>query len=174
MVNKNEISRLKLLAEQAAQANSCELYDLEFVNGPMGRTLRVFISSSSAENKGSVSLNDCSSVSSSLSLLLDVEDVIAGGAYNLEVSSPGIERKLKTKNHFEGAVGETIKLNLSVPLGMCVSEANENISKSYAKTKSLIGFLEKINLETIIIKDKKENRIEIPFSKLDKASVVFE
>jgi ribosome maturation factor RimP len=109
------LQQIYQLAEQVATREGCRLYDLEFVGRGNGRILRVFIDKSKAPEEtaieaagGGVSLDDCANVSKGLSLLLDVEDIISGGAYHLEVSSPGLERKLSKPWHFESVIGKKI------------------------------------------------------------------
>ncbi len=62
------------------------------------------------DKAGGVSIEDCANVSRGLNLRLDVEDVIPGGQYELEVSSPGLDRKLTQGWHFEKAVGKTVQV----------------------------------------------------------------
>lgn len=75
-----------------------ELYDVEYD----GRNLRVYI-----DMPGGVRINTCEEVSNLLSLRLDALDLIPH-SYILEVSSPGVERKLKKVEHFKKAVGKKI------------------------------------------------------------------
>jgi len=85
---------------------SCDakLYDIATARENDTNIFRVYIT-----NKDGVSLDKCGQISKLLSPLLDVNSPI-NGKYNLEVSSPGIERKLKTLNHFLCSIGENIKI----------------------------------------------------------------
>jgi ribosome maturation factor RimP len=85
-----------------------ELVDLEFVPGRSQATVRVFI-----DRPEGVGLEDCERASHELSALLDVEDPVPV-AYTLEVSSPGLDRVLRTPAHFQRFVGERIWLELRV------------------------------------------------------------
>ncbi len=85
-----------------------ELVELEYAPGRAHAVLRVFI-----DRPGGVGLDDCERVSHELSAWLDVEDPLPG-AYTLEVSSPGLDRVLRTPAHFERHVGERIWLELRV------------------------------------------------------------
>lgn len=105
MLTTGQMEQLRQFAHEVASREGCVLYDLEFREGP-GRTLRVFID----KEPGGVSIDDCANVSRGLNLRLDVEDVIPGGAYDLEVSSPGLDRKLTQLWHFQKAVGQTVQL----------------------------------------------------------------
>lgn len=107
----DSLNKLRSLAADVSQREGCMLYDLEFTGSPQGRVLRVFID----KETGSASLDDCANVSRGLNLILDVEDVVPGGAYDLEVSTPGIERKLTQKWHYEKATGKPVRLKLREP-----------------------------------------------------------
>ncbi len=110
MLTESQLEQIRLFAEEVTLREGCLLYDLEFRDGP-GRVLRVFIDKeATAENPGGASLNDCINVSKGLNLRLDVEDAIPGGAYELEVSTPGLDRKLSQLWHFEKAVGQTVQV----------------------------------------------------------------
>jgi ribosome maturation factor RimP len=92
-------AKVQAIAAQVAVQEGCYLYDLEFT----GRVLQVFI-----DKEGGAGIEDCSNISKGLNLALDTEDPIPGGAYNLEVSTPGLERSLKLKWHFDKVVGKKI------------------------------------------------------------------
>jgi ribosome maturation factor RimP len=105
LLTDSQMERIRLFAEEVAVREGCILYDLEFRDGP-GRTLRVFID----KEPGGVGIEDCANVSRGLNLRLDVEDAVPGGAYDLEVSSPGLDRKLTQFWHYEKAVGQTVQI----------------------------------------------------------------
>lgn len=88
-----------------------ELVGIEFSPNAGGSLLRVYID----EPENGVTIEDCERASREISALLDVNDPVAG-RYTLEVSSPGLERPLFTPAHFERFVGETVKLNVNLPL----------------------------------------------------------
>ena len=80
-----------------------------------------------------IDLEDCEKVSLAVSALLDVEDPVPGN-YNLEVSSPGLDRKLTKVEHFQRFAGETLKVQMRFPIegrrrfrGTLVSSDEENI-----------------------------------------------
>ncbi len=105
LLSPSQMDQIRQFAEEVATREGCKLYDLEFVDGS-GRILRVYID----KTPGGVSIEDCANVSRGLNLRLDVEDAIPGGRYELEVSSPGLDRKLTQLWHFEGAVGRTVQV----------------------------------------------------------------
>jgi len=105
-----------------------ELWALEAKLGGKGGVVRVFI-----EHPDGIGLEDCEKVSLAISALLDVEDPLPG-QYNLEVSSPGLDRKLTKSEHFQRFEGETLKVSMRFPIegrkrfrGPLVSSDDENI-----------------------------------------------
>jgi len=96
--------RLTRLVEPVVEGLGYELVGLEFDS--RGRILRVYI-----DRAGGISLDDCTRVSHQLSGLLDVEDPIPG-EYQLEISSPGMDRPLFTLEHFQRFVGSRARLQL--------------------------------------------------------------
>ena len=105
-----------------------ELTDLEVRLGGQGGLLRLTI-----DKPDGIDLDDCEKVSHAISALLDVEDPVAGN-YNLEVSSPGLDRKLTKVEHFQRFEGETLKITMRFPIegrrrfrGKLLSSNDENI-----------------------------------------------
>ena len=80
-----------------------------FSAGKHGRTLRIYI-----DNAAGVTLDDCAAVSRQMSAVLDVDDPIAGN-YDLEVSSPGLDRPLFSLDHFKRFAGEDVSLRTISP-----------------------------------------------------------
>lgn len=95
------------LAEPVAKQEGACLYDVEFVKEGGLWFLRVYVD----KENGGISLDECEAISRKLSDVLDQEDPISQNYY-LEVSSPGIERKLKTDAHFLAYLGETVDVGL--------------------------------------------------------------
>lgn len=87
-----------------------ELADLEVRLGSKGGLIRLFI-----DKEDGITLEDCEKVSRAVSALLDVEDPVPGH-YELEVSSPGLDRKLTKVEHFQRFIGETVQVKLRFPL----------------------------------------------------------
>ena len=115
--------RLVAIVEPVCIAAGYDLVDLRLKSEQGGWVLRVFIDVASAPDapldpewwKHGVDLADCEKLSRELSAVLDVEDPIPH-AYSLEVSSPGIDRPLRTAAHFRRFVGAEVKIALAVPL----------------------------------------------------------
>lgn len=101
MYSKTESIALEL-AKPIAEENGCFIYDVEFVKEGGIYILRVYI-----DREDGVDLDVCEAVSRALSEKLDAKDPIKQNYY-LEVSSPGIERKLRIPEHFQRYIGETV------------------------------------------------------------------
>ncbi len=106
------VDRVRQLAEPLLAHQGYELVDLEYVREGPRWVLRLFI-----DRPGGVTLDDCQDVSRLLGTTLDVEDLI-DHAYALEVSSPGIERPLRKREHFERFTGERAVVKTFAPLGV--------------------------------------------------------
>ena len=101
--------RLNKLLQPLVEDLGYEFVGLEYSNHPKQSVLRVYID----QDEG-VGLADCKIVSHEMAALLDVEDPIPG-RYNLEVSSPGLDRPLFTRDHFRQFEGEEVELSLYAP-----------------------------------------------------------
>ena len=99
--------RLFALLEPAVEALGYELTDIDAHTGRRG-LLRLYI----GRKDGITTLADCERVSEQIGALLDVEDPLPG-SYVLEVSSPGLDRRLRTLEHFERFNGEAVKIELT-------------------------------------------------------------
>lgn len=88
------------------KANGADFYDSEVLTESDETIFRIFIT-----KEGGVDLDLCADISNALSPFLDVHPPM-NASYRLEVSSPGIERKLKRPEHFKGAIGENVKLKV--------------------------------------------------------------
>jgi ribosome maturation factor RimP len=120
--------KIQKLIEPAVEQLGYELTDLEVRLSGQGGLLRLTIDKSDG-----IDLDDCEKVSHAVSALLDVEDPVPGN-YNLEVSSPGLDRKLTKVEHFQRFEGETLKVTMRFPIagrrrfrGKLVSSNDENI-----------------------------------------------
>ncbi len=99
--------RLIALIEPLTGRLGCELVDLEYGPGRGNALVRLYI-----DRPGGVGIEDCERVSREVSALLDVEDPIPT-AYTLEVSSPGFDRVLRTREHFERFAGQRVLVELA-------------------------------------------------------------
>lgn len=128
-VDKRELIEL---LEGPVRALGYELVDLDVHVGRNG-LLRVYIDRP-GEQEGGVTLADCELVSGQLSAFLDVEDPLPG-SYMLEISSPGVDRRLRTPEHFARFVGEEVRVELKRPhdgrrklRGRVLGVENEDVS----------------------------------------------
>ncbi|HEX7063015.1 MAG TPA: ribosome maturation factor RimP [Woeseiaceae bacterium] len=101
---------LARLLEPTVERLGYELIDLELQVAGKDSVVRLFI-----DRAEGVGLADCEAVSRQVSALLDVEDPLPGH-YVLEVSSPGLDRKLTRPAHFQRFVGEDVRVRLRVPV----------------------------------------------------------
>ncbi|QCZ93261.1 ribosome maturation factor RimP [Salinimonas iocasae] len=102
--------KLTEMLEPAVEALGFELVGVEFVRAGKHSILRVFI-----DHENGITVDDCADVSYQVSAILDVEDPIST-EYNLEVSSPGMDRPLFKEKHFQQAVGEVVQIRLAMPM----------------------------------------------------------
>ena len=130
-----------------------ELSDLEYVQEGGYNYLRVYVE----KKDGTTSLDDCIELSSKID---DLADKLINKKFYLEVSTPGVERKLKKEKDFLRFIGEKIKV----------------YSKSRIEEKKTFeGKLEKFENDTIFLNDINIGKIvEIPLSKLKKANLIYE
>jgi len=119
---------LRKLLDPAVERLGYELADLEAKLGGQTGVIRVFI-----DSPDGIDLEDCEKVSLAVSALLDVEDPLPG-QYTLEVSSPGLDRKLTKIEHFQRFMGKMVKVQMRFPIegrkrfrGALVSSNDENI-----------------------------------------------
>jgi ribosome maturation factor RimP len=104
------VERVREIAERVAASEGIEIVDIELLGGGNFRVLRIFI-----DKPEGVSHADCELISKDVGTILDVEDVMPG-SYTLEVSSPGVERKLSKPRDFERFTGQKVKIKLRDPL----------------------------------------------------------
>jgi len=159
-----DLEQVRGIAERVTASHGLELVELEFRGGGgKARMLRVFI-----DKPGGVTHGDCEGVSRELGTILDVEDAVPGGSYTLEVSSPGLDRKLVRPADFERFVGNRVKLTTREPI---------------AGNRFYEGQLESFREGTLAIalsagKAKRGKpqppvrRVEIAYSNVEKANLV--
>lgn len=162
------LNKVEQLCQDVCVREGCYLYDLEFGGLGQGRTLRIFIDKDSS---GGATIDDCSNVSKGLNEALDVEgeDLIPGGAYNLEVSTPGIDRVLRKAWHFEKVIGKKIWIKTKAPF----ETMGEVLDTGLQKAKQTEAVLKDYKNETLTLENKKGD-ITVPFNQIEKAKVVFE
>ncbi|AWX13260.1 ribosome maturation factor RimP [Mergibacter septicus] len=101
---------LEQLLNPSVEDLGCELVGIETQRAGRYFTVRLYI-----DKEGGVTIDDCADVSRQVSAILDVEDLIKD-KYNLEVSSPGLDRPLFTLAHYQRFIGEEVALHLRIPV----------------------------------------------------------
>ncbi|BCD59762.1 MULTISPECIES: ribosome maturation factor RimP [unclassified Nitratiruptor] len=134
--------------KQIVESCGAKLYDIEMVSDRGKTVYRVTITAPEG-----VDLQKCVEVSNLISPLLDVHPPVSGD-YNLEVSSPGVERKLKKPSHFELSVGEKVR-----------------VTKSDGET--IEGTLKDFH-DNILTLQTKNGPVEVPFDQITSAKTIFE
>lgn len=128
----------------------CELWGIECQRSGRFMTVRIFI-----DKEGGVTIDDCADVSRQVSAILDVEDPIAD-KYNLEVSSPGLDRPLFTLAQYNRYVGEEILIHLRIPM---------------MERRKWQGKLERIENDMLTLKVDNQEQTFV-FGNIQKANVI--
>jgi ribosome maturation factor RimP len=148
------IAKVQAIAERVAGSEGIEVVDVQLLGGGGTRVLRLFI-----DKPEGVSHADCELMSQNVGTILDIEDVIPGGRYTLEVSSPGVERKLTKPREFERFVGQKIKVVLRQPV---------------ANQKHWVGALKSFAEGVLTLEPAPGKSVQIPFDQVEKANLKFE
>lgn len=106
-----ELEHIRGIAQRVAESSGLELVDVELRGGGKGRMLRITV-----DKPEGITHEDCAAVSRDVGTILDVEDAVPGGGYTLEVSSPGLDRKLSGAKDFERFTGSRVKLMTREPV----------------------------------------------------------
>ncbi len=157
------IDKVREIAQRVADSSGLELVDVDLRGGGKARTLRIFI-----DKPGGVTHEDCSNFSREAGTIFDVEEAVPGGTYTLEVSSPGLDRKLLKASDYERFTGSLIKVKTRDPIAG--NRHFEGRLKSFSN-----GQLE---LELLPDKKKKDEtadsgtHVEIELGNVEKANLV--
>ena len=143
-------AKVQELVQPAVETLGYELVGIEYLSQGKHSLLRVYI-----DSEDGINLDDCERVSHQVSGLLDVEDVIHGH-YNLEVSSPGLDRPLFTKEQFQRYIGKEVNIRLSI---------------AQQGRKKFKGILRGID-DTNVFLHVDEEEISLPFNAIEKANLV--
>lgn len=152
------------IASQVAEKVGCVLYDIEFTGLGKGRTLRVFID----KVDGGIGIEECTNFSNAFNEIIDTDEkLIPVDSYQLEVSSPGVDRHLSKPWHFEQVVGKKIYVKTHKPL-----EAAGVEDKKWRNAKTIEEVLAAADGDGLTFK-VKELEFKIPYQMIDKAKLVF-
>jgi ribosome maturation factor RimP len=106
-----DLNQVRAIAERVGASLGVEVVEVELRGGGKSRMLRIFI-----DKPQGVTHEDCANLSREVGTILDVEDAIQGGSYTLEVSSPGLDRKLSRPADFARFQGSRVKLTTREPV----------------------------------------------------------
>lgn len=142
------IEKISAFAEELLPSMGLELVEVQFRREQHGWVLRIFI-----DSENGINLDHCSLVSREIGDYLDVEDLI-DHAYHLEVSSPGLERKLTKIEDFKKFTGKKAKVKLH--------EARDN-------QKTFVGVIAEVSEDTIVLKLEDKQRLKFTFNMISSA-----
>ena len=155
-----DLEKIREAAERVARSEGVEVFDVEWKVGKQ-RFLRVYLDRppgpSNPENHG-ITHSDCERVSQQLSVILDVEELVPGPSYILEISSPGMDRKLVKESDYDRFAGRLAKIWLNQPLD----------GQSYLEARLLgtDGGTVKLNV--------RDHEIAVPYTAIKKANLKVE
>src|SRR5271169_2807457 len=166
-----DVERVREIAERVAVSSGLEVVEIEFLGGGKARILRVFLDkpAAGADPLAGVTHEDCANFSREFGTILDVEDVMPG-AYTLEVSSPGLDRKLTKAADFTRFTGSRLKLTTRQPVG--------NNRHFEGRLESFMDGRLTLDLSVASHKSRKKmgeaagEKIEIEFANVEKANLV--
>ena len=147
-------AKVREIAERVGASEGIEIVEVQLLGGGGSRLLRIFI-----DKPEGVTHADCEFISQQVGTILDVEDVIPGSRYTLEVSSPGVERKLTKPREFERFVGQKVKVVLRQPV--------DNQRHWTGALKSFAGGI-------ITLEPSPGRSVEFPLEQVEKANLKFE
>ena len=146
--------KVREIAERVAADQGLEIVEINLLGGGSSRVLRIFI-----DKPEGVTHADCEYISQHVGTILDIEDVIPGSSYTLEVSSPGVERKLTQPRDFERFVGQKVKIALRQPV--------EN-------QRTWVGALKSFAEGIITLEPSPGKSVQFPLDQVEKANLKFE
>jgi ribosome maturation factor RimP len=148
------IQKITELGEQAASGTGIEIVEIQLRGAGKSRLLRVYI-----DKTGGVTHGDCELISEKLGKLLDDEDAVPGESYTLQVSSPGVERKLSKPRDFERVVGQKIRVGVQEPI-----EGQTRFE----------GKLSRFANEVLEVETGPGHTVHVPLGQVQKANLKFE
>lgn len=159
-----DMEKIQQIAQRVAASSGLELVEAELRGGGKHRMLRFFI-----DKPNGVTHEDCADFSREVGTILDVEDAVPGGSYLLEVSSPGLDRKLLKRSDYERFQGSLVKLSTHEPV-----EGNRHFEGRLEKFED--GRIT-LDLSAKQRKPKKgvapaTGKVEIEFGNVEKANLV--
>ena len=154
------------LVEPIIENLGYELYDVEYAKEGKNYFLRIFI-----DNEKGIDLNDCEKVNDAINPILDEANYIKD-QYFLEVSSPGVERRLRKNKHFEASIGKEVDINLYSPITLKQDEINEKKKKNNT-TKNISGILKSFDENNITLEIESNEEIKIERKNISNIKIKF-
>src|SRR6516162_4709881 len=166
-----DVERVRSIADRVAASSRLEVLDVEFLGGGQARMLRVFLDKPAAGNDplAGVTHADCANFSREFGTILDVEDVMPG-SYTLEVSSPGLDRKLVRPADFTRFTGSRVKLMTREPVNN--NRHFEGRLESFQDGRLLLDLSVASHKSRKKMGDQAGKKIEIDFANIEKANLV--
>jgi ribosome maturation factor RimP len=166
-----DVERVREIADRVAASSGLEVVEVEILGGGKARMLRVFLDkpAAGAEPLSGVTHGDCANFSREFGTILDVEDVMPG-SYTLEVSSPGLDRRLIKPADFSRFTGSRLKLTTRQPV--------DNNRHFEGRLESFTNGRLTLDLSVASHKSRKKmgpaagEKIEIDFANVEKANLV--
>jgi ribosome maturation factor RimP len=166
-----DVERVREIANRVAASSGLEVVDVEFLGGGNARMLRVFLdkAAAGADPLAGVTHQDCANFSREFGTILDVEDVMPG-SYTLEVSSPGLDRKLIKPADFVRFAGSRLKVMTRQPVN--------NTRHFEGRLETFENGRLTLDLSVASHKSRKKmgeaagQKIEIDFANVEKANLV--
>ena len=166
-----DVDRVREIADRVAASSGLEVVEVEFLGGGKARMLRVFLDKPAAgtDSLAGVTHEDCAKFSREFGTILDVEDVMPG-SYTLEVSSPGLDRRLVKAADFTRFTGSRMKLTTRQPVN--------NNRHFEGRLESFQDGRLTLDLSVASHKSRKKmgetagQKIEIDFANVEKANLV--
>ncbi|SHJ58377.1 ribosome maturation factor RimP [Malonomonas rubra DSM 5091] len=155
------VEQVELLVQPILDDLGLELVDLEYQREGRGWVLRFYL-----DKEGGITLDQCAEASREISAILDVEDVI-GTAYNLEVSSPGLDRPLKKAKDFDRFAGQNVKIKTVVA---CDPDGRGRNRKSFTGTLDGMAGADVV----VTLKEKNAVQVKIPLDQIERANLEYE
>ncbi|KXU36138.1 ribosome maturation factor RimP [Ventosimonas gracilis] len=147
----SRLDKLHELLAPVVESLGYQCWGIEFLAQGRHSLLRVYI-----DHENGIAVEDCEAVSRQISAVLDVEDPISG-EYNLEVSSPGMDRPLFNAAQFAAYVGSEVKIRLTAPLD---------------GRRNLQGVIRAANDEAVQVIGVEGQNWYLPLVSIDKANVI--
>jgi len=164
-----DVERVREIANRVASSQGLEVFDIEFLGGGKARMLRVFLDKPGNDPLAGVTHQDCASFSREFGTILDVEDVMPS-SYTLEVSSPGLDRKLVKAADFVRFTGSRMKLTTRQPVNN--NRHFEGRLESFEDGRLTLDLSVASHKSRKKMGDAAGKRIEIEFANVEKANLV--